>query len=112
MAWISDVEWKLFFKRLYERSIHTDIFSYSAQIAFYFSFAIFPLLFFLTSLLGIVLTSADGVKREMYVYLYQIMPREVFELVRKTIDEIVVNSTGGKVTLGLVFTLWSASAGF
>ena len=112
MAWISSLDWKLFFKRLYQKSSDTDIFSHSAQIAFYFSFAIFPLLFFLTSLLGIIVTSSDGIKREMYVYLYQIMPREVFELVRKTIDEIVVNSTGGKVTIGLLFTLWSASAGF
>jgi len=112
MAGLSKLNWKQFFKRVYERSLDADIFSYSAQTAFYFSFALFPLLIFLTSLLGIILTSADGVKREMYVYLYQIMPREVFDLVKKTIDEIVVNSTGGKVSIGLLFLLWSASAGF
>src|SRR5947208_3867604 len=112
MTWLSDVGWKPFFKRLLERSVEADIFRHSAQVAFYFSFALFPLLFFLTSLLGIILTSAEGVKREMFTYLYQIMPREVFDLVRKTIDEIVANSTGGKVSVGLVFLLWSASAGF
>jgi len=112
MGWLSNLDRKTFLKRLYERAADADIFSHSAQIAFYFSFALFPLLFFLTSLLGIILTSAEGVKREMFVYLYQIMPREVFDLVRKTIDEIVVNSTGGKVSIGLIFLLWSASAGF
>ena len=39
------------------------------------------------------------------------MPASVFDLVRKTIDEIVANSTSGKATLGLIVTLWSASAG-
>src|SRR4051794_27711270 len=103
---------KTFFKRLYERSIDADIFSRSAQIAFYFSFALFPLLIFLISLLGIILVSSDGVKRELFVYLYQIMPSQVYNLVRKTVEEIVDASTGGKLTLGLLFTLWSASAGF
>jgi membrane protein len=112
MASLSRFDWKDFFKRLYDRSIKADIFSHSAQIAFYFSFALFPLLLFLISLLGIILVSAEGVKREIFVYLYQIMPAQVYYLVRSTIEEIVANSTSGKVTLGLLFTLWSASAGF
>ncbi|MGB4988736.1 MAG: YihY/virulence factor BrkB family protein, partial [Pyrinomonadaceae bacterium] len=32
--------------------------------------------------------------------------------VRRTVEEIVANSTSGKATLGLVVTIWSASAGF
>ncbi len=104
-------EWKRFFIRLYERSIDADIFSRAAQVAFYFSFALFPLLYFLVSLFGIILESSDGLRNELFSYLHQIMPLSVFELVRKTIDEIVANSTGGKATLGLIVALWSASAG-
>src|SRR3982750_3704228 len=98
-------DWKSFFKRLYDRSFDADIFSRSAQIAFYFSFALFPLLLFLISLLGIILESSDGIKREMYLYLYQIMPGQVYNLVRKTVEEVVDASTGGKLTIGLLFTL-------
>jgi membrane protein len=112
MGSFSKFDWNNFFKRLYDRTFDADIFSYSAQIAFYFSFALFPLLYFLISLLGIILVSVDGIRRELFVYLYQIMPREVFYLVRTTIDEIVDKSSGGKATLGLLITLWSASAGF
>ena len=111
MAWFTDFDWKRFFKRLLERAFDADIFSHAAQIAFYFSFALFPLLYFLISLLGLLVVSSDGIRKELFVYLYQLMPRTVFELVSKTIEEVVANSTSGKATLGLLFTLWSASAG-
>ena len=103
--------WKRFFVRLFERSFDADIFSCAAQVAFYFSFALFPFLYFLVSLFGIVLESSDELRKELYSYLHQIMPFTVFDLVRKTIDEIIANSTGSKATLGLIVALWSASAG-
>ncbi|MBK9215894.1 MAG: YihY/virulence factor BrkB family protein [Chloracidobacterium sp.] len=107
----ANFEWKRFFSRLYDVSFDADIFSRAAQVAFYFSFALFPLLYFLVSLFGLLLESSDGLRNELFTYLKQIMPVTAFDLVRKTVDEIVANSTGGKLTLGLVVTLWSASAG-
>jgi len=105
------INWKTVARRVYERSFDADIFSRAAQVAFYFSFALFPLLYFLVSLFGIVLESSSELKAQLFSYLRQLMPFSVFELVRTTVDEIVSNSTGGKATLGLVATLWSASAG-
>src|SRR4051812_42408915 len=93
--------WKNFFKQLYDRSFKADIFSRSAQIAFYFSFSLFPLLLFLISLLGFILESADGIKKELFVYLRQIMPWQVYDLVRSTIEEVAQNSSSGKLTIGL-----------
>lgn len=111
MAKAKTFEWKRFFVLLYERSVEADIFDRAAQVAFYFSFALFPLLYFLVSLFGIVLESSEGLRGELFSYLRQIMPLTVFDLVRKTIDEIVANSSTGKATLGLIIALWSASAG-
>ena len=104
-------KWKSFFSRFYARSTEADIFSQSAQVAFYFSFAVFPLLYFLVSLFGLILVTSDGLKHELFAYLHQLLPHTVFDLIKKTVDEIVTNSTGGKATLGLIVTLWSASAG-
>ena len=107
----AEFTWIDFFVRLYERSFDADVFSRAAQVAFYFSFALFPLLYFLVSLFGLILVSSDGLKSELFVYLNRLMPSEVFNLVKTTVDEIVINSTGGKATIGLLVTLWSASAG-
>lgn len=97
---------------LYNKINDAEVFSNAAQVAFYFSFAIFPLLYFLISLFGIVLESSQGLKEELFSYLRQIMPFAVFDLVRRTVEEIIQNSSSSKVTLGLAITLWSASAGF
>lgn len=111
MTSIAAFPWKRFFVRLYERSDESDLLSRAAQVAFYFSFSLFPFLYFLVSLFGLVLVSSDGLKNELFAYLHQLMPAAVFDLVRKTVEEIAVNSSGGKAALGLLVTLWSASAG-
>ncbi len=102
---------KTFFIRLYEKSFEDDIFSRAAQVAFYFSFAIFPLLLFLVSLFGIFLDSVGSFKLELFFYLKQIMPLSAFELVRDVVNETTQNSSGTKLTVGLGIALWSASAG-
>ena len=104
-------EWKTFFKELYDKFFETDVMSASAQVAFYFSFAFFPLLLFLVTLFGIVLESTEELRNELYAYLNQLLPASAYSLVRTTMDEIIETSSGGKLTLGALITLWSASAG-
>lgn len=111
MELFKGADWKRFLTKLYNKVMDTDALGNSAQIAFYFSFSFFPLLFFLVTLFGIVLDSTEGLKTELYTYLAQIMPGSAYQLVRDTLEEIVENSTGGKLTFGLAITLWSASAG-
>ncbi|MEP7148500.1 MAG: YihY/virulence factor BrkB family protein [Acidobacteriota bacterium] len=111
MAFLSNHEWKTFFKELYDKFFDTDVMSSAAQVAFYFSFAFFPLLLFLVSLFGLVLDSTDQLRIELYRYLAQIIPGSAYQLVHTTMNEIIETSSSGKLTIGLLVTLWSASAG-
>ena len=111
MEIFSTFAWKTFCRELYKKFFETDVMSAAAQVAFYFSFAFFPLLLFLVTLFGMILESTEELRGELYGYLAQIMPPSAYELVRTTMDEIIENSSGGKLTLGLLVTLWSASAG-
>ncbi|MEZ5425580.1 MAG: YihY/virulence factor BrkB family protein [Pyrinomonadaceae bacterium] len=106
-----DFPYSEFFKRLYQKSFDEDIFSTAAQVAFYFSFALFPLLLFLVSLFGMVLSSALDLKTELFQSLKTIMPYSAFRLVQTTIEEVTQNSSTGKLTVGFFIALWSASAG-
>jgi membrane protein len=108
---LSWTEIKKFFVRLYKKTNDDDIFGNAAQVAFYFSFALFPLLLFLITLFGIILNSADDLRGELFSYLRQVMPGSAFELVQTTLKEVTENSSGGKLTIGILITLWSASAG-
>jgi len=104
-------EWKEFLLRLYNKVDSADIFNRAAMVAFYFSFSFFPLLFFLVTLAGLILGGTESLKRDLYSYLFQIMPVSAYDLVHKTLDEIIENSSGGKLTIGIIVTLWSASSG-
>lgn len=102
---------KQFFIRVYEKAFDEDIFSSSAQVGFYFLFALFPLLVFLVSIFGLVLGNNNEVRAELFSYLAQVMPSSAYDLVNKTMSEVVEGSSGGKITFGLLLTLYSASAG-
>ena len=102
---------KKFAARFYGKFFADDVLSGSAQVAFYLSFALFPLLFFLVNLFGIILNQTDDLRLELFAYLREIMPFTAYELVQKTILEVSQNSSGGKITFGLLVALWSASAG-
>ncbi len=112
------IDWDFFLKyrpikfvvRLYQKAFHDDIFSRAAQVAFYFSFSIFPLLLFLVSLFGLILDSTAEYQKELFEYLRGIMPKAAFELLRNTIVETAQFSSTGKLTFGLLVAVWSASA--
>jgi membrane protein len=111
VIWFRNFHWKAFARNLYDKMLETDVFGRAAQVAFYFSFAFFPLLLFLITLFGLVAVSTESLQSDLNQYLGQILPPEAFDLVRTTMDEIVQHSSGGKLTLGVLATLWSASAG-
>lgn len=107
----SNFDYKDFLKQLYKRATEKEITSRAAQVAFYFIFALFPLLLFIISLFGLVLRSGNNFQADLFNYLGAVMPSSAFDLVSKTIKDVVDNSSGGTLTVGFVIALWSASAG-
>ena len=102
---------KDFVKRTYEEAMEEDITTNAAQVAFYFIFALFPLLLFLLSVIGLFLDAAEDVRRELFAYLGQIIPGSALTLIQDTLTEVVEEGGGGKLTFGALIALWSASAG-
>lgn len=97
--------------RYYTRLIYTGAFERAAQVAFYFAFSFFPLLYCLVNIAGLVLGSTDTMKSELLGYLSRLMPGAAFQLVQQTVAEIIQSSSPGKLIIGIAITLWSASAG-
>lgn len=105
------LSYKEYAKEIYEKFTAEDITTNSAQVAFYFIFALFPLLLFLLNVIGLFLGAAEGVKNELFSYLQQVMPAAAITLVQDTITELTSEGGGGKLTFGALIALWSASAG-
>ncbi len=98
-------------KKVYEKFVAEEVTTNAAQVAFYFIFALFPLLLVLLNIIGLFLGAAEGIKEELFAALQQVAPPSAMTLVQDTINEITNEGGGGKLTFGVVLALWSASAG-
>ena len=88
-----------------------DVFGDAAKLAYYFLLALFPLLIFLTSAIGLVIGSGTGIRHALFNYLSQIMPSSAFQLIDNTVWEVTNASGAGKLSFGLLATLWAAASG-
>jgi membrane protein len=81
----------------------------AAALAYYFLFALFPTLLFLTSLLGLLPIS--GLMDRLLAYAHQAMPGDAASILTKTLEEIQAGARGGLLSIGALAALWAASAG-
>jgi membrane protein len=90
-----------------------EVFGRAAQLSYYFLLALFPLLLFLTALFGYFAGAGAGLQlRQNFMHsLGSMLPPSASALVRTTLDEIIDGSGAGKLSLGLLVTLWAASNG-
>jgi len=87
-----------------------DVFGRAAQLSYFFLLSLFPLLIFLSVLLGYI-AHGGNILRDMLGYLADILPPAAFILVRKTLVQITNSAGGGKLSIGIIVTLWAASNG-
>lgn len=98
-------------KRVWGSLNNDDVFGRSAQLAYYFFLALFPALIFLTSILGLLAGPGTQLHDSLIRFMAQALPPSAFDLVSKTLEETTKASGGGKITFGLLATLWSATSG-
>jgi len=98
-------------KRVWAEIQEDDVFGRAAQLAYYFLLALFPLLFFLTSVIGVLLGSGTGLRHSLFNYLSKVLPGSAFTVVDTTMYEVSTASSGGKITFGILAALWAASNG-
>ncbi len=103
--------WKSLAKRVWSEVKRDDLFGRAAQLAYYFLLALFPLLIFLTSGIGLIVGSGAGMRHALFQYLAQVMPSSAFQLIDATIWEVSTASGVGKLSFGLLASLWAASNG-
>lgn len=98
---------KGFLKELLQRIKDVDVPGLGAQLAFFFLLSIFPLLIFLVTLLPYLSLSQD----QIYSFMEEVVPAEVYVLIESTLEEILTNQNTGLLSFGILATIWSASLG-
>ncbi|HET9405962.1 MAG TPA: YihY/virulence factor BrkB family protein [Candidatus Sulfotelmatobacter sp.] len=108
---LGGLTWRELAKRVYAEITHDDLINRAYELAYNFLLAVFPLLLFLIALFGIFASFGGTLQSDLFAYAQHVLPPAAFNLVSKTIDQIIHNSGGGKLTFGLLFTLYSGSTG-
>ena len=108
---LGGLTWRELAKRVWSEIQEDDVFGRAAQLSYYFLLALFPLLLFLTSVIGLIMGSGTGLRHSLFNYLSQVLPGSAFQLVDSTMYEISAASSGGKIAFGILAALWAASNG-
>ncbi|PYX45320.1 MAG: ribonuclease BN, partial [Acidobacteria bacterium] len=83
----------------------------AAELAFNFVLALFPLFIFLLSVLGLFAARGSMLRRNLFAYVYQVLPPAASQVIGDTLREVMHNASNGKLTFGILLTIWFASGG-
>ncbi|HZG52498.1 MAG TPA: YihY/virulence factor BrkB family protein [Pyrinomonadaceae bacterium] len=108
---LGGLNWKELAKRVWAEVSEDDIFGRSAQLSYYFLLALFPLLLFITAVLGQFADAGSELRENLLSLLGSVVPQEAGDLIHETIEKVEEGSGGGKISFGILATLWAASNG-
>ena len=98
-----------FLRQIWVEADRDDVLGHAAQLAFYFMFALFPMLLFLAALLGFL--PIPNLFNRMLDYVGRVVPPMAMSLVSHTLAEVVRRPRKGLLSFGLLATIWAASSG-
>lgn len=88
-----------------------DLFGRASELAYNFLLALFPLLLFVLTLFGLFASRSSELQSSLLAYFADFLPPSAFQLLKAITIEMAANATSGKLTFGIVLTLWFASGG-
>ena len=103
---------KVIAKNTWNAIFEDNLLGRSAELGFYFLFALFPTLFTACSVLGLAARSAFHIYERLLQYLAIVAPPSALGTVLEAFNQTTAAASSGKLTFGLVAALWSASVGF
>lgn len=83
----------------------------SASLSYYFILALFPMLLFLVSLVGIFASPSSELGESIFSALSRLAPGSASELVHSVVNQTSKSSSSIKLAAGILGALWAASAG-
>src|SRR5271166_7151245 len=95
---------------VFERADADNILGRAAELAYFFLFSIFPLLIVLTTMLGFLSTGLE-IREHLWRYFRTALPASAYDLMAREFEKVIHASGGGKLSIGIVLTIASASSG-
>ena len=96
-------------RTVFERIIADNVFGRAAELAFYFLFALFPLIFLMMTSVGLFASRGGELPNDLVSHFAHFLPPTAFQLLRRVANEVVAHASRGKLTFGVVSALWCIS---
>ena len=96
-------------RTVFEQIIANNVFGRAAELAFYFLFALFPLMFFMMTLFGLFASHSVELQNNLLSFFADFLPPAAFQLLARVATEVAAHASHGRLTLGLVSALWCVS---
>jgi membrane protein len=97
-------------RTVFEQIIANNVFGRAAELAFYFLFALFPLIFFMMTLFGLFASHSVELQNNLLSYFTDFLPPAAFQLLARVATEVAAHASDGKLTFGAVSALWCVSS--
>ncbi|NGZ94534.1 MAG: YihY/virulence factor BrkB family protein [Nitrospira sp. WS110] len=103
------LSWTELGRRLWREIQDDEVLGRGAQLAYYFLLALFPMLLFLTAVLGLfpINTSTSALLQ----YAEEILPKDALSILQRYLDNVVQGSGTEILSLGILGALWVSSSG-
>lgn len=108
---LGGLTWPQLTRRAWQGTSKTELFDRAYELAYNFLLAVFPMFLFLFSLCGVFVRESSTLRTDLLAYLQLAVPPAAYQLLHATLEEITRNPQAGKLTFGILFALFSGSAG-
>ncbi|HLZ39627.1 MAG TPA: YihY/virulence factor BrkB family protein [Candidatus Sulfotelmatobacter sp.] len=108
---LGGLTWRQLFERVWGGINRNDLINRAYELAYNFLLAVFPMLLFMLGLFGIFASEGGKLRTDLFYYFQLVLPPAAYDLLTKTVREVTPSTTGGKLTFGLLFALYSGSSG-
>jgi membrane protein len=98
-------------RRVLDEVMANNVVGHAAELAFFFLFALFPLILIVVTSFGLFAADRIELQHDLLSYFADLLPASAFQLLKTVVDELATHASGGKLTFGLVSSLWAVSAG-
>jgi membrane protein len=96
-------------KRVWADIGHDQILDRSAALSYYFIFAFFPTLLFVTAILALL--PVPLLLERLMAYATDVLPGDAGVLVQKTLGQVLAGTHAGLLSVAAIGALWAASSG-
>ena len=96
-------------RRVWDEMSADEVMERAAALSYYFLFALFPALLFLTAMLSMV--PLNGLDERLLAYVRDVLPGDAASTIERTLAEVTRVQRTGLLSVGLLVALWASSNG-